>query len=232
MKLTEATIKNIPQSLYAAFDTYPSSKGAAVHIREFSKVLFDHIGSELLLVLGNEQLPTWQIEDCIEIRRLYSSENNFLLRAQEFGQFIHYHANILAEHLKIAHFRDPWGGIPILDVKNRNFKVVYEVNALPSIEIPTRYSGVSTQTIEKIRALEKRCWEEADAIVCPSNTIKKCLINLGANSTKITTIPNGAHIITDSVSTELPQGAPKKYMIYFGAVQSWQGIEPLGSSLK
>lgn len=223
--------KQIPQSLYVAFDTYPASKGAAVHIREFSKVLFNHLGSGLLLVLGNEQLPTWQIEDSIEIRRLHSSENNFLLRAQEFGQFVNYHANMLAEHLKIAHFRDPWSGIPILDVDNRKFKVVYEVNALPSIEIPTRYSGVSAQTISKIRALEKRCWEEADAIICPSNIIKKCLTDLGADATKITTIPNGAHI-AESVLPELPEGAPKKYLIYFGAVQSWQGIEPLFKAMQ
>ncbi len=224
--LREPKVQELPQSLYAAFDTYPAPKGAAVHIREFAQTLFAHLKKGLLLVLGNDELPVWQIEENCEIRRLASTEDNYLQRAMAFSDFVAEHAHSLRKNLKIAHFRDPWGGIPILDANHGNFKTVYEVNALPSIELPARYNGLGSKTLEKIRELEKRCWLEADAIVCPSKILKECLINLGAECGKITIIPNGAQII-DNTSPIRPAMAPESYLIYFGAVQSWQGIEVL-----
>lgn len=215
-----------PKSLYAAFDTYPAPKGAAVHIREFAQTLFAHTGSGLLLVLGEAGLPSWQIEGSMQIRRLASEEPNYLKRAMLFGEFVYAHAEMLRNDLKIAHFRDPWGGIPLLDVKARSYKTVYEVNALPSIELPTRYGSISGRTCDKIRTLEQRCWQEADRIVCPSQVIKNCLVELGANADKITVIPNGAHLV-DPAQINIPADAPGEYLIYFGAVQNWQGIEVL-----
>ncbi|MBU1108546.1 MAG: glycosyltransferase [Candidatus Riflebacteria bacterium] len=216
----------LPKSLYAAFDTYPAPKGAAVHIREFAQTLFTHTGSGLLLVLGDENLPSWQIEGGMQIRRLASDEPNYLKRAMQFGEFVYAHAEMLRSDLQIAHFRDPWSGIPLLDVQDRRYKTVYEVNALPSIELPARYGAISSTTCNKIRLFEKRCWEEADWIVCPSQVIKNCLTELGANASKITVIPNGAKLI-DPTQISLPADSPEQYLIYFGAVQSWQGVEVL-----
>ncbi|OGK07753.1 MAG: hypothetical protein A2W80_06180 [Candidatus Riflebacteria bacterium GWC2_50_8] len=215
-----------PKSLYAAFDTYPAPKGAAVHIREFAQTLFVQTGSGLLLVLGDEALPSWQIEGSMQIRRLASNEPNYLKRAMQFGEFVYAHAEMLRNDLQIAHFRDPWSGIPLLDVKERQYKTVYEVNALPSIELPTRYASISGRTCDKIRTLEQRCWQEADRIVCPSQVIKNCLVELGANADKITVIPNGARLV-DPAQINIPADAPGEYLIYFGAAQNWQGIEVL-----
>lgn len=212
--------------MYAAFDTYPAPKGAAVHIREFAQTLFAYSGSGLLLVLGEESLPSWQIEGTMQIRRLISGEQNYLKRARQFGEFVYRHAAMLNEDLEIAHFRDPWGGIPILDVAERSFKTVYEVNALPSIELPARYPAVSRQTCERIRQLERRCWQESDKIICPSQVIKNCLVDLGAEPGKISVIRNGAQSV-ELTQIERPVDAPAQYLLYQGAVQSWQGIEVL-----
>ncbi len=215
-----------PKSLYAAFDTYPAPKGAAVHIREFAQTLFAHTGRGLLLVLGEEGLPAWQIEGTTEIRRLVSDEQNYLKRAMQFAAFVHAHADMLKNDLAIAHFRDPWGGVPLLDIEKRPYKTVYEVNALPSIELPARYPSVSGRTCERIRELERRCWQAADHIVCPSQVIKNCLVELGADACKITVIRNGAQPV-DLTQIGRPPEAPRQYLIYQGAVQSWQGIEVL-----
>ena len=110
-----------PKSIYVAFDTYPAPKGAAVHIREFAQALFAHAGSGLLLVLGEDGLPTWQIEGLTQIRRLASDEQNYLKRAMQFGDFVQTHAEMLKNDVKIAHFRDPWGGMPLLSVENVRF---------------------------------------------------------------------------------------------------------------
>ncbi len=216
---------NPPRSLYASFDTYPAPKGAAVHIREFSRTLFDHVGNGLLLVLGNDELPVWQQEENFEIRRLLLQEGNYLERAMEFSRFTGFHTSLLADDLKIAHFRDPWGGIPIVRESKNRYKTVYEVNALPSIELPARYSGISSTTLEKIHILEQECLTEASCIVCPSEIIKKCLVNLEIPAKKITVIRNGARKF-DGAETALPS-IPELYTVYLGAVQSWQGIEIL-----
>jgi len=215
-----------PKSIYVAFDTYPAPKGAAVHIREFAQALFAHAGSGLLLVLGEDGLPTWQIEGLTQIRRLASDEQNYLKRAMQFGDFVQTHAEMLKNDVKIAHFRDPWGGMPLLSVENRAYKTVYEVNALPSIELPARYPSVTARTCERIRDLERHCWQQADHIVCPSQVIKNCLIELGADAGKITVIRNGAQPV-DLAQISRPPDAPAQYLLYQGAVQSWQGIEVL-----
>ena len=146
----------LPQAVYASFDTFPAPKGAAVHIGEFAPELFNFVGSGLLLVLGDENTPRWQIEDNdVQIRRYITSEENYLNKAMDFSQFIYREVLALRNELKIAHFRDPWSGLPIIEaLENTNAKLVYEVNALPSIEIPSRVSSALSVTLDKIREME------------------------------------------------------------------------------
>ena len=216
-----------PQSVYASFDTFPAPKGAAVHIGEFAPKLFSFAGSGLLLVLGDEKTPRWQIEDNnIQIRRYITTEENYLQKAMNFSDFIYDEVSALKEDIKIAHFRDPWSGLPILEaLEGTKAKFVYEVNALPSIEIPSRISSALSNTLEKIREMELKCLEKADAIICPSFVIKSFLESLGVNSDKITVIHNGARL--SGIEHKKPESAPDKYIIYIGAVQPWQGVECL-----
>jgi hypothetical protein len=102
----------------------------------------------------------------------------------------------------------------------RDVATVFEVNALPSIELPFAYPSVAPRTLEKIEKLEQIVLERADAIVVPADTIRDLLLARGAKN--ITVIPNGA---------DLPAPAPRieerDYFIYIGALQEWQGIETL-----
>lgn len=216
-----------PQSVYASFDTFPAPKGAAVHIGEFAPQLFSFTGSGLLLVLGDENTPRWQIEDNnVQIRRYITDEENYLQKAMKFGQFVYEEVSALIDEIKIAHFRDPWSGIPIIEaLEGTKAKLVYEVNALPSIEIPSRVSSALSTTLDKIREMELECLEKADAIVCPSFVIKGFLESLGVNHDKITVIHNGARL--SGIAHKKPDYAPDKYIIYIGAVQAWQGVETL-----
>ncbi len=214
-----------PQAVYASFDTFPAPKGAAVHIGEFAPKLFNFVGSGLLLVLGDENTPRWQIEDNnVQIRRYISSEENYLQKAMDFSEFIYQEISPLKESLKIAHFRDPWSGLPIIEaLGGSKAKLVYEVNALPSIEIPSRVSSALSTTLDKIREMELKCLEKADSIICPSYVIKAFIESLGINSDKIRVIHNGARL--SGIEHKKPETAPDKYIIYIGAVQPWQGVE-------
>jgi glycosyltransferase involved in cell wall biosynthesis len=229
------------RALYASFDRFPSPKGAATHISHFATTLFDEFGGGLLYVLGDPELPVYQQEERVEILRYDHDHTNFLERALGFG---HRLETLLDEHgdtLELCHFREPWSGVPILSRPHR-YATVYEVNGLPSIELPYTYPYLSPATLAKIRTAEEFCWNHADAIVTPSQTIAENLVRLGAPQERITVIPNGADlpgeipvqpVVDETEGDDLldtPSSfsiPPTRYLIYFGALQRWQGVDTL-----
>lgn len=212
------------RALYAAFDLFPSRKGAAIHIDRFARTLFETFDGGVLLVLGASGLPVHQVEDSIEIARFMRPVPNFLERALRFGDWISRAVDRLEGSLQICHFRDPWAGAPIALRPRRRYAAVYEVNALPSIELPSLFPLLGPRTLEKIRRTEMDCCMAADLIVTPSHTTAGLLASLGVAADKIAVIPNGADL--DSPAPR-PPDAPEAYILYFGAAQSWQGIDTL-----
>lgn len=216
-------------SLYAAFDTFPSAKGAATHIRHAAPVLFERLGGGLLYVLGDDELPAFQREDNgVEILRFRRPFPNFLERAIAFRRQL---ASITERlpNLRLAQFRDPWSGMALLSRRSPGgsspyCRLIYEVNGLPSIELPHHFD-LGESTVTKLRSEEERCWTEADHVVTPSEVLRENLVALGAPAEKITVVPNGADPPPDGPR---PPGAPSSpYLIYFGALQAWQGVDGL-----
>lgn len=248
-------LRRTPLALYAAFDRFPTRKGASVHIARFAETLFDEFSGGLLYVLGDEAMPAYQFEEGgVEIVRHIMPNANFLERAVAFSSRLERlldeietreeqtatqndapsgarnianmtTQSVSARGLRVCHFRDILSGVPVL-TRRRNYKTVFEVNALPSIELPHTYPYISARTMEKIRAREDFCLKNADAIITPSETIRDCVLRRGASPEKVTVIPNGA-----DVSSEVPprpSDAPNdEYIIYFGALQIWQGVGTL-----
>jgi len=215
-----------PRAFYGAFDRFPSRKGAAVHIDRFARALFGHLGgSGLLYVLGGDGLPAYQREGAVEIVRFGRPLANFLERALAYRARL----TVLLEEavaggaLEICHFRDPWTGIPVL-ARPHGYACVYEVNGLPSIELPFTYPDLDGETLAKLRADEVRCWSEADLVVVPANTLRETLIRLGCPSEKVAVVPNGA-TLREGPPPARPSAAPASYLLYFGALQRWQGID-------
>jgi len=212
------------QSLYTAFDVFPSAKGAGTHIHHFANTLLKAYPQGLLYVLGDEKLPETEIWDNgVNVWRYKSLNPNFLERTEGYSQGL---LRWLAwqENLKLCHFRDIWGGVPILLNPNRNYKTIFEVNALPSVELPYRYS-VSNKILDEIKRLENFCLQNCDQIVVPSAVIAHFLEKKGIAGRKIQIITNGAELPETTI--ERPADAPEKYIIYFGALQPWQGVDTL-----
>lgn len=212
-----------PESIYAAFDRFPTRKGASTHIARFAPALFRHAGGGLLYVLGDASMPARQLEGDVEIVRFHREIPNFLERAVTFQAQLARVVHASRDSLRLAHFRDPWSGPPLLP-PDRHWATVFEVNALPSIELPSAFPSLSPRTLAKIRAAELWCLAECDAIVTPSRTTASMLERLGIAPGKITVIPNGADPIP---SQPKPPGAPERYLLYFGAMQPWQGVDTL-----
>jgi glycosyltransferase involved in cell wall biosynthesis len=243
-------LQNQHTALYAAFDIFPSSKGAATHINYFAETLFSIKNDGWLHVLGDSEMPSYQIEDNnIEITRFTEQIPNFLQRTNTYGEQL-YDALLSQKNLEICHFRDIWSGLPIISYQNsqnnsqdtsqnianqKPIKTVFEVNSLPSIELPYRYK-LSATTLQNIKSLEQICLNEADKIIVPSEILRNFLIQKGIKNNKISLIYNGAIIPEISKIAENLRNIehiekfsimPEEYIIYFGALQSWQGIEIL-----
>jgi len=66
--------------------------------------------------------------------------------------------------------------------------------------------------------------EQCDHIITPSLTIKQHLQQQGIPADNITVISNGAELISGTTPTS---DMPSRYILYFGALQQWQGIDDL-----
>jgi len=219
------------RALYAAFDRYPSSKGASVHIGEWADELFGTFDGGLLHVLGGGELPAYQLEPAtdgrgpVEIVRFGEQIPNLSDRIDGYrAQF----AAVVAGHLdtlELIHVRDPWSAGVVLAAPDRRARIVFEVNGLPSVELPYRYRHLGAATLDKIRDLERHCLAGADRVVVPSDVLARRVVASGADAGSVVVIRNGARLPDEPPPR--PPGAPDRYLVYVGALQPWQGIETL-----
>src|SRR5215210_6689341 len=93
------------RALYAAFDRFPSRKGAAIHTARFARTLFDAMEGGLLYVLGDSALPAYQREEMVEIVRLTQPFENFLERTVAFARQLDRLLDEAGSRLRICHFR-------------------------------------------------------------------------------------------------------------------------------
>jgi len=200
---------------YASFDEVPSFKAASTHI--LANCRMARLKHDLLLLsLGEVALPP-AAGFCHAPAAI--RERNYLRRGEAFRSYVHRH--LLASRPDVFHFRTPWEGLLAGRLKLAN---VYEVNGLPSIELPYHYRNASPRALAVLRSWEQACLEQADAIVCPSERIKHCLINRYAipDPARISVIPNGYDPVACRQQTQadtLPLKA-----VYLGTLSAWQGI--------
>ena len=212
------------RSVFATFDPYPSYKGSAIHIDKVTEVLSKKFPSTLLLSLGRHMSK--KLPEAIHHLESPVEESNYLKRALAFSSWID---GILQQqhNLQIGHFRDIWSGLPIL--ARQHITSIFEVNGLPSIELVNRYPHLGQDTLSKIRKLEDECLEKSQLIICPSETIKRHLVSRNVWADKIHVIPNGADVPAKRAK---PEGLPEQYIVYFGALQPWQGVDTLLKAMK
>jgi glycosyltransferase involved in cell wall biosynthesis len=221
-----------PEYIYIAFDLFPSQKGAATHINHCLKALQNTYKTGLLICLGNDDMPRFQYD---KERRLYvyrwkEKIVNFLERTQAFQKSVtELLLSDLCTEVKLIHFRDIWGGLPVLNtIHKQSQKTVFEVNAFASIELPNRYPNISQSVIAKIKAIEQFCIANCNTIITPSKVTKQYILNTYKTKVSLNVIPNGVSIYKAKKLTQ----DQTPYILYFGALQKWQGIKTLFKAFK
>lgn len=214
------------RALYGAFDVFPGPKGAATHIGHMARTLAEHFDGALVCTLGDPAEHSPHERDTvtgIEMVRYMEPAPALLARARAWGDWI---ATVAATTttLELVHVRDPWSAATLFG--NDRWIRVFEVNGLPSIELPERYAGLPSSLIAELAALERWCFQRSHAIVTPSQTMAANLVRLGAPSDRIVVVPNGADAPPLDRRPPRPAGpgAPARYLIYVGAIQHWQGV--------
>lgn len=217
------------KTLLTAFDIFPSAKGASAHIAQNLMAVRGFKETAALACLGTIDDPKAQMEDGLTILRCRMMHPNFLKRTEIFGDFVWSLLNRVGAGLTSVHFRDIWGGMPVLKHTSakRAFKI-FEVNGFPSIELPCRYPAIEQNIalLNRIRGMEDFCLSKADRIITVSCVNADHIVSRGVAHAKITVIPNTTDI--DEARPAHPAIANgKKRILYSGCLAPWQGVETL-----
>jgi len=218
-------------SLYIAFDVFPRAKGSSSHIASMVRGLERTFGSARLLCLGTPEMPAYQREGDIEIFRFRERRRDLLTRATLFARFVARHTRALRGGLRLAVFRDPWGGYPLLRTEP-GCPALFEVNALPSWELAYSRPGLAADAAlqAKLRDMERYCLRRAARVLCVSSVTRRALAAEGVEARRVDVIPNVAHDeFFAGASLPCPIAALEEgdWCGYIGGLQPWQGVETL-----
>jgi glycosyltransferase involved in cell wall biosynthesis len=153
-------------------------------------------------------------------------EGNFLQRVLEWGDCV---ARRLADtEYAVAHVRSIWEGTPALLLQpGRRFRLVYEANGLPSVELKYHYPALSASRdlIARLRSQERALLRAAHAVITQSRTTRKYLAGLGAVGDRLHVIPNGVDPDRFEPRPPDPEGTPERPLVlYLGTLAPWQGV--------
>lgn len=223
-----------PKLLYVSFDIVPSPKGAAVHIAQFARTLAARYGALQLVTVSASSSDgaaphSYQerLAPGIEHLSLPAFGNNFLDRVLCFRRFLENWCS--SRYFDIVHFRSPFEGYWLAQQKGKIFKrLVFEVNALPSVELKYRYPQIAEDIVflEKLIGQEQYCLTQADHVITPSRITANFLKARGLDESRIRVIPNAV----DLELFRYLQPNPIKNdeivrLLYFGTLSAWQGVE-------
>jgi glycosyltransferase involved in cell wall biosynthesis len=216
--------------LYTAFDVVPSPKGASTHISAFVEGLAKAGYAVTLITAGSDTLPKQEPYRGATLWRAPDDGNaNYLARALAFGDYVMAHVRSSTPYA-VAHFRSIWSGFPLAEARAcHGYRLLYEVNGLPSIEMAYHYPGLrGAPVVDKIKEREVATLHLADTVICPSQVTRGYLVSLGIPGDKIRVIPNG--VDTWAFQARRPAGADEggtPTILYIGTLADWQGLGTL-----
>lgn len=191
-------------------------------MRYMIEALHDQFDKVSVYALGNGEFDSSFFQEGTDYFHFSEIHTNYLKRAEAYVLWL---KDKLNNHgiIEMAHFRDIWSGMALLN-EQRVMGTMFEVNGFPSIELPYRYPHLSNRMLKKIQELEYDCLVKSDMIICPSESIKKLILEYGIDAETVKVVPNGATLMS---AYKRPKHVPERYLVYFGALQSWQGFDVL-----
>ncbi|MCA9654633.1 MAG: glycosyltransferase family 4 protein [Myxococcales bacterium] len=214
----------IERVAYVAFEPFPNAKGSGTRIGQMLRALVGSGREVVLLTLpgrGAGELPPG-----VEHRALPVFRGNFLERALAFRHRVARELHALRPHA--IHFRGIFEGQAAMAYAERHpgCTTIFEVNGLPSVELPYHYPAVgqSLLLLDRLRRCEQALLLEVDAAVTQSHTTLAYLRGRRLPAaTPSFVIPNGA--VVPPSRDPAPSGPPT--VLYAGTLTPWQGVAEL-----
>ena len=222
----------MPKVLYTAFDIVPSPKGASTHILHNIHGLVNANFDVHLITPNDGLLPTVDTIAGARVTRVSQDlTQNFLARAVHFGGAVAAHVALHPDY-DVVHYRNVWDGFhPARQRKRHDYKTLFEVNGLPSIELKYHYPGLGSALLAKIKEQEIATLHLSDAIICPSRVTRDYIASLGLDRGRVTVIPNGVSP-SDFSPTPLPvRDGRVPMLLYIGTLADWQGLDVVVKAL-
>ncbi len=200
----------------ASFDRVPSAKGASQHILANADILrAQHDVS--LVTLGDKPIAG------LRHLPLAIAERNWLTRALRFREAVE--RVFERERFDVHHVRSPWEGL----AAPASSRVVYEVNALYSIEMADHHPGLIERpnARAKMRTLELALMDRSDLVVTTNPVTRDYLLDVGVQAQQIRLVPNRPSF---EAREHIEHEGPVR-LAYIGTLTRWQGLHSLLKSL-
>lgn len=208
--------------LFASFDEVPAFKGGSTHILAGCRRVVPDCRLTLM-TLGRSRLPRLPGFTHLPVEL---NDPNFLRRAELFREKVS--EELRRDPPDVFHFRSPWEGMAGQNFQGRQ---VFEVNAMPTVELPYLYPNIPPHLFALIRNWEQQCLDRAHVVLCPSERIAEFLgTQYAVTAEKIRILPNGYDPV-EVARPSVPSEGPLR-LVYLGALQPWQGLHWSLSSLR
>jgi glycosyltransferase involved in cell wall biosynthesis len=214
-------------AFFATFDVFPLPKGASTHIGHVVSALSERFNQVFFASLGYGDMPGYQEEGNVIIYRCLADHPNFLRRTEYYYSFLERLLDRIAPEIGLVHYRDIWSGMPILRHARLSAPSIFEVNGLPSIELPSHYPGIikNRGLMNKIQHMEDFCLSSARRIITVSRATERYLLSRGVRRESISVVPNTVDM--KNVPPLRKEENKPDEILYAGTLASWQGIGTL-----
>lgn len=206
-----------PSVLLASFDPVPAPKGASQHILANARTLSTRYEVSLA-TLGERPLDR---SLGYRHRAFQLDEPNWLRRALAFRGRIQ---RLLERYtFDVHHVRSPFEGLAVPS----DGCVVYEVNALYSIETAHHFPAVASRprVRQRLRWMELALLDRAALVTTPSAVTRDYLADLGVDPARVHLVPNEPSIpIAESPAIH---DRDPITLAYIGTLAGWQGLDGL-----
>ncbi len=208
--------------LLVSFDYVPSPSGMSCWVSEEIKRLADYYQLDVLS-LKNEDLSHIERFHGARLLRVPVGTGPFLEQIKTFQRALK--RQLDSEEYSLCHFSSVWEGMILTSQKgSANYKLIYEVHSLPSVDFKTLYPSEAPEVEHSypLKQQEERCLSLADFIVAGSELMKSHLIDRGISADKIEVVRPMIDLAQfeniDSVDRQAGT------ILYLGSLLPWQGV--------
>ncbi len=215
--------------LYTTFEHIPAPTGTACWSTEIIKTLGQHFSTDSLS-LKSEDLSHIERFHRARLLRVPTGPGAFLEGVKAYQRALN--RQLDSEEYACCQFTSIWEGMVLTSrSKELDYKLIYEVNSLPSIDFRASHPDQAQQveTSHSLKQQEELCFSRADKLIASSPLIREHLIKRGVPAKKIA-------LVTPSVSLEPFDAAPDRpgqagTILYLGSLRPWQGVTSLLQAL-